>query len=100
LTPLAIYCATCLRFIEHGREAGPCGGLKWIEMCAWCSGREQKRQEEVARLEAMWQVRECAAPGCSTTFVPATTRQVHCSSRCRARAWRARRATVRSMTGP
>lgn len=65
LLRIRIYCRSCMRFLEFGPDVGPCGGLKWIERCDWCTERQLKREQELARLEELWPARVCADPDCS-----------------------------------
>jgi hypothetical protein len=92
---IGIYCRNCWRFVEYGREAGPCGGLEWIELCDWCAEREHKARAEVERLEALWATRTCAAEDCDIVFTPAHPKQRFHSDRCRKRTHaRAKAATA------
>jgi hypothetical protein len=94
LVRIGIYCRNCLGFKRFGREAGPCGGLEWIEKCDWCLERERKAQAEVERLELMWASRLCAAPDCGIVFTPAHPKQRFHSDRCRKRTHRRLKSTA------
>jgi hypothetical protein len=90
LARIEIYCANCFGFRGFGRDAGPGGGgCEWIEMCDWCAETARKKRVEVARLEAIWAVRECAADDCDVVFTPARAHQRYHDERCRKRMhWR------------
>ncbi len=93
MTRAGVYCPKCLGFRRYGKEAGPGGGLVWLdEPCDWCAEREAKAAVEVAKLEAMWAVRECAAPDCSVVFTPATSTQRFHDDACRKRTHRRSKA--------
>jgi hypothetical protein len=97
LIRLAIYCRSCLRFLEHGREAGPCPIPEWVEKCDWCAERELERQAERERRERMWAPRICAAPDCDVLFAPSAPKQVFHSDQCRKRAhWQTKAQLARS----
>jgi hypothetical protein len=91
---IGVNCRSCFRFVGYGREAGPCGGIEWIEQCDWCVERALRARVEVGRLEEMWASRECAAADCQVVFTPAKVGQRFCCDRCRKRThWRLKAAS-------
>jgi hypothetical protein len=96
LVRIGIYCRTCFAFKRFGREAGPCGGLEWIDKCDRCLERERKKLAEVERLELMWASRLCAAPDCGVVFTPAHPKQRFHSDACRKRTHRRAKAAAKT----
>ena len=58
---------------------------RWLTRCDRCLERERLERAELARLEALWVARECAAPDCSVVFVPSVPKQRFHDDRCRKR---------------
>jgi hypothetical protein len=100
------YCGTCLAYLrpstvtyEYDDNGGEPEAIVWVK-CDRCLERERKAQAEVARLEALWAVRECRAPGCVTVFSPARPKQVFCTDRCRKRTHRQAKAQRAAWVSP
>jgi len=91
---IGIYCRRFRGLRGFGREAGPCGGLEWIDLCDSCAERDRKARTEVERLEALWRARECAASDCRVVFVPARVGQRFHDDRCRKRTHRRLKAQL------
>jgi hypothetical protein len=68
--------------------------IEWLPACDWCLGQMAKAEAEVARLEALWRARECAADDCQVVFEPAHPKQRYCGDRCRKRTHARRKAAA------
>jgi hypothetical protein len=84
----------CFGFVRYGEEAGPCGGIEWVEQCDRClklAGAVFEERKHVEHVDS-WAPRECAAADCDVVFMPATAQQRYHADRCRKRANRRLRA--------